>query len=48
MITEGHEPYIELVKRLSPPPDAITMGVDPKLLFRIEGHWDEPCAFETE
>jgi hypothetical protein len=46
--TEGHEPYVELVKRLSPPADAITLAADPKVLFRIEGHWDTPCAFETE
>jgi hypothetical protein len=48
VITEGHEPYIELVKRLSPPPDAITLNVDPKVLFRIEGQWDKPSAFETD
>ena len=48
VITEGHDPYIELVKKLSPPPDAITLEADPRVLFRIEGHWDTPCAFETE
>ena len=47
VITDGHEPYIELVKKLSPPPDAITLQTDPKVLFRIEGYWDKPSAFET-
>ncbi len=45
--TEGHEPYIELVKSLSPPADAITLQSHPKVLFRIEGQWDKPSAFET-
>ena len=44
--TEGHEPYIEMVKMLAPPADAITLQTEPKILFRIEGHWDKPGAFE--
>jgi len=48
VVTEGHEPYIEMIKRLSPPADAITLQTDPKVLFRIEGQWDRPGAFETE
>lgn len=47
VVTKGHEPYIELVKRLTPPPDAITLQVHPKMLFRIEGQWDKPSAFEN-
>lgn len=47
VITEGHEPYIELIKRLSPPPDAVTLQTHPKVLFRVEGQWDKPSAFET-
>jgi hypothetical protein len=47
LVTEGQEPYIELVKRLSPSPDAITLDVHPKVLWRIEGHWETPSAFET-
>ncbi len=47
VITEGHEPYIELVKRLSPLPDAVTLQTDPRVLFRVEGQWDKPGAFET-
>ncbi len=47
VLTEGHEPYIELVKRLSPTPEAITLQTHPKVLFRIEGQWDKPSAFET-
>jgi hypothetical protein len=46
--TEGHEPYIELVKTLSPPPDAITLQTHPKVLFRIEGQWETPSAFEQQ
>jgi len=45
--TEGHEPYVELVKKLSPPADAITLASHPKVLFRVEGQWDTPSAFET-
>jgi len=47
VVTEGHEPYVELIKRLSPPADAISLQSDPKVLFRVEGHWDKPSAFET-
>jgi hypothetical protein len=47
VVTEGHEPYIELVKKLSPPADAISLQTDPKVLFRVEGQWDKPGAFET-
>jgi hypothetical protein len=47
VVTEGHEPYLELVRKLSPPPDAITLQSPPTLLFRIEGQWDTPGAFES-
>lgn len=47
VITEGHDPYIELLKTVSPPTDAINLQTDPKVLFRIEGDWDRPSAFET-
>jgi hypothetical protein len=47
VVTEGHEPYVEMVKRLSPPADAISLQTDPKVLFRIEGQWDKPSAFEN-
>jgi hypothetical protein len=46
VVTEGHEPYIELVRRIPPVPEAITLEADPKVLFRVEGQWDEPGAFE--
>jgi hypothetical protein len=48
VVTEGHEPYLELVKTLPPSDNPITLQVHPKVLFRIEGHWDEPSPFETE
>jgi hypothetical protein len=45
---EGHEePYIELVKDLTPPANAISVSTDPAILFRIEGSWDAPSAYET-
>jgi hypothetical protein len=45
---EGHEePYTELVKVLVPPPNAISVATDPAILFRVEGSWDAPSAYET-
>ena len=45
---EGHdEPYIELVKELTPPANAISDRTDSAVLFRIEGFWDVPTEFET-
>jgi hypothetical protein len=45
---EGHdEPYIELVKDLSPPQNAITPETDATILFRIEGYWDAQSEFEA-
>lgn len=40
-------PYIELVKTLEVPRDAISLESDPKILFRVEGYWDVPGAYET-
>jgi hypothetical protein len=47
VLTDGHEPYLELIKQLSPPIDAITLETDPVVLFRIEGRWHIPSEFET-
>ncbi|WP_230531050.1 GNAT family N-acetyltransferase [Microvirga roseola] len=45
---DGHEePYIELVKELTPPANAITQDSDAAILFRIEGHWDTHSEFEA-
>jgi hypothetical protein len=45
---EGHdEPYIELVKHLTPPANAISEATDATVLFRTEGYWDAPSAFEA-
>ena len=45
---DGHpEPYIELVKELTPPPNAISERTDATILFRTEGYWDAPSEFET-
>jgi predicted GNAT family N-acyltransferase len=43
----GHdEPYIELVRHLDVPDDAITPQSDANRMFRIEGRWDEPTPIE--
>ena len=44
--TGDHEPYLELVKELSVPSDAISLQSEPKLFFRTEGFWHVPSAFE--
>ena len=45
---EGHEePYIELVKDLTPPANAISASTDPAILFRTEGFWDSPSKCEA-
>jgi hypothetical protein len=45
---DGHpEPYIELVKDLTPPLNAISASTDTAVLFRTEGFWDEPSEFEV-
>lgn len=45
---KGHaEPYLELVKYLEVPTEAITAETDPTTLFRIEGDWDRPSTFEA-
>jgi hypothetical protein len=43
---EGHEPYYEVHKDLEPSTNPITTEADANVLFRIEGHWDEPAPFE--
>lgn len=45
---DGHaEPYIELVKELTPPLDAISVSTDPVVMFRTEGFWDAPSEYEA-
>lgn len=47
VIFEGHtEPYIELVKELIPPSNAISAETNATVLFRVEGSWDLPSEFE--
>jgi hypothetical protein len=44
----GHdEPYVELVKVLSIPINAISERTDATILFRTEGFWDSPSEFES-
>lgn len=48
VLFEGHdEPYIELVKELSPPQNAITLETDAAVLCRVEGYWDVRSEFEA-
>lgn len=45
---DGHEePYIELIKELTPPENAICEHTDATVLFRTEGFWDAPSEFEA-
>jgi hypothetical protein len=49
VLFEGHdEPYIELVKHLEIPSNAISEKTDASILFRTEGYWDAPSQFESE
>jgi predicted GNAT family N-acyltransferase len=44
----GHpEPYIELIKELDVPENAITLASDPTIMFRTEGEWDIASQYET-
>jgi hypothetical protein len=40
------EPFLELVKDLPVPADAISIDTEPNVLFRVEGSWHVPSAFE--
>jgi hypothetical protein len=43
----GHpEPYIELIKVLDVPDDAISLASDAQIIFRTEGEWDVTSRFE--
>ena len=45
---DGHEePYIELIKVLTPPENAISVSTDPAVMFRTEGFWDAPSEYEA-
>jgi hypothetical protein len=48
LLFDGHdEPYIELVKELTPPVNAITPETEASVLFRVEGYWDVRSTFEA-
>lgn len=42
----GHEPYVELIKDIAVPANAITMDSDSMVLFRTEGAWDTASQYE--
>jgi len=49
VLFQGHtEPYIELVKHLTVPVDAISDKTDATVLFRIEGEWETRSNFEIQ
>ncbi len=41
------EAFVELVRDLSVPGDAISIDTEPKVLLRVEGAWNVPVAFES-
>ena len=41
------EEYVELVKELEVPTDAITSDSSVELLFRTEGRWERAGRYET-
>jgi hypothetical protein len=45
--TEGQQPYVEMIKRLTVPANAISLDTEPKILFRVEGNWHVPSVFEN-
>jgi hypothetical protein len=48
LLFDGHdEPYIELIKDLTPPHNAISSASDAAVLFRVEGFWDDRSKFEA-
>jgi hypothetical protein len=48
LVFEGHdEPYLELVKELTPPQNAISSETEVSVLFRVEGFWDDRSDFEA-
>ncbi|MGO4705572.1 hypothetical protein AB4072_07330 [Microvirga sp. 2MCAF38] len=48
LLFDGHdEPYIELVKELTPPSNAISITTEASVLFRVEGFWDARSEFEA-
>ncbi len=44
----GHaEPYVELIRELEVPENAITLATDPTIMFRTEGEWDFVSKYEA-
>jgi hypothetical protein len=44
----GHqEPYVEIVKELDTPENAITLATDPTVMFRTESEWDVASKYES-
>ena len=43
---DGQEPFYEIWRDIAPAVDPISLDTSCAILFRTEGHWDEPGAFE--
>ncbi len=47
VVFAGHpEPYIELIKELDVPENAITLASEATVIFRTEGEWDIASHYE--
>jgi hypothetical protein len=46
VLSRDGEPFLELIKDLSTPADAISISTEPNVLLRVEGAWHVPSAFE--
>lgn len=44
-VFSDHE-YVEVERRLSPPPDALSINSDPLTLLRPDGAWDQPGVLD--
>ena len=45
LVFSDHD-YVEMVARLNPPEDALTLQTDPYVLIRPEGQWDTPGVLD--
>jgi hypothetical protein len=47
VVTEGHEPYVELIKRLSPASHNMTSEARPEMLFGVKKHTEPLSTLEA-
>ena len=46
VLFEGQEPFFEIWKDITPTVEPISIDSSCAVLFRTEGHWDEPGRYE--